>query len=214
MRKIGKIGQGIEGTTYRVGRMALKDIPSGESTEAEAAYRLRGEPGFKHFLGTVAEARKDLLEPSKHSEIMDYISKGIVKPEDIDLLGLFTRFEPGLRKSREVTPNIDLLREVAATALRDGVLPTDVHTSNVQFKPPASGGLSAPMLIDLGLSNLEKRGGAKGWQYDPQFPKDTQSLLLNKIIMHIVENYGERPNVERIKKSLIKKKLSSKGGEP
>ena len=213
--KIGEIGRGIEGPSYRVGKMVLKANPTGEATEAEAAYRLRGEPGFKHFLGTVTEARKDLPEPSKHSEIMDYISKGIVKPEDVNLLGLFTRFEPGLERHRPGSPqvpNIDLLREIVAAALRAGVLPIDVHSGNVQYAPSSKGkGLSTPTVIDLGLSNLEKRKAA-GWQYDPQFPKDTQSLLLNKIIMHIVESYGARPDVESIKKELIKRKL--KGGEP
>ena len=227
--KIGKIGQGIEGPTYRVGKMALKELSSQDPYEAEAAYRLRDQPGFKHFLGTVAEARKDLPEPSRYSEIIDYISKGIVKPEDVKMLGLFTRFEPGLERFRHGSPqvpNIDLLREVVAAAQKAGVFPTDVHLGNVQYKSsPKIGGLLEPFLTDLGLSNLaatksQKAAWPHAWDYvlesKPQghLPGVTnESMLLDRIISHLASIGAlNKSTTEAAKKALIKGKLS-KGGE-
>ena len=223
--RIGKIGHGAEGPVYRVGKMTLKTTTSRDPSEAEAAYRLRSEPGFKHFLGTVAEAKKDLPQPSEHSEIMDYITKGIVKPEDVNMLGLFTRFQPKLDRARESsqTPDIDLLRQVVAAAIKAGVFPTDVHKGNIQYRP-SSKGLSEPVVIDLGLTNLASRKGQRpdeGWGfYYPSsgpgggFGKEAESILLDRIIreLSLLSQGTSQQRSELAKKSLIRAKLS-KGGE-
>jgi len=215
-QKISKIGRGVEGDVYRIGNVTMKTSSSGDPFEAESTYRLRGQPGFKKFLGTVSEARKDLPGPSKHSEIMDYISKGEVNPEDVGMLGLFTRFEPKMERFRTFgssqVPNLDMLKEIVSALQRSGISLTDLHRGNVPYRRTPTG-LSEPSVLDLGLSNLVRKPGQTSDLYFREEQKNTSSIMLDRILSHLINAPGGVPEkLESIKKTLMKSKLS-KGGE-